>query len=123
MTTVSVLYFSGSGHTAKMAEAAAATGAKVNLLPIRGEDINQGHYQNDALLAQPMPAMRSFLTLRSIWAGPHSSRPLPMQRASVGFSTSGRTKSPRVSPSPVAQRDKLATLVGNAALVTGSWLK
>ncbi len=56
MTTVSVLYFSGTGHTAKMAEAvvkgAAASGAKVNLLPILGEDINQGRYQNDALLAQ-----------------------------------------------------------------------
>lgn len=41
MTTVSVLYFSGSGHTAKMAEAvakgAAAGGAKVNLLAIRAE--------------------------------------------------------------------------------------
>jgi NAD(P)H dehydrogenase (quinone) len=56
MTTVSVLYFSGSGHTAKMAEAvakgAAASGPKVNLLPLCGEDINQGRYQNDALLAQ-----------------------------------------------------------------------
>lgn len=56
MTTISVLYFSGSGHTAKMAEAvargASASGAKVNLLAIRGEDINQGRYQNDALLAQ-----------------------------------------------------------------------
>jgi NAD(P)H dehydrogenase (quinone) len=56
MTTISVLYFSGSGHTAKMAEAvargAAVNGAKVNLLAIRGEDINQGRYANDALLAQ-----------------------------------------------------------------------
>ena len=53
MTTVSVLYLSGSGHTAKMAEAvakgAAASGAKVNLLPIRGEDINHGRYQNDSV--------------------------------------------------------------------------
>lgn len=56
MSTVSVVYFSGSGHTAKMAEAvakgAAASGAKVNLLRIRGEDITQGRYQNDAALAQ-----------------------------------------------------------------------
>jgi NAD(P)H dehydrogenase (quinone) len=56
MTTVSVLYFSGSGHTAKMAEAvakgAAASGVHTNLLPIRGEDIHQGRYQNDALMAQ-----------------------------------------------------------------------
>ena len=38
MNTVSILYFSGSGHTAKLAEAvakgAAAGGAKVNLLQI-----------------------------------------------------------------------------------------
>ena len=56
MTTISVLYFSGSGHTAKMAEAvakgAAANGVKVNLLPIRGQDINQGRYYNDSLFAQ-----------------------------------------------------------------------
>jgi len=56
MSTVSVVYFSGSGHTAKMAEAvakgAAASGAKVNLLRIRGEDITQGRYENDAALAQ-----------------------------------------------------------------------
>src|SRR6266853_2738975 len=56
MTTVSVLYFSGSGHSTKMAEAVskgvAASGASANLLPIRGEEINQGRYENEALLAQ-----------------------------------------------------------------------
>jgi NAD(P)H dehydrogenase (quinone) len=56
MSTVSVVYFSGSGHPAKMAEAVAkgamASGAKVNLLRIQGEDIAQGRYQNDAVLAQ-----------------------------------------------------------------------
>jgi hypothetical protein len=42
MTAVSVLYFSGSGHTIEMAEAVAkgavASGAKVSLLPIVGEE-------------------------------------------------------------------------------------
>jgi NAD(P)H dehydrogenase (quinone) len=56
MTTVSVIYFSGSGHTAKMAEAVAAgaveQGAVVNLLAVRGEDIVEGRFQNNALLAQ-----------------------------------------------------------------------
>lgn len=56
MTTISVLYFSGSGHTAKLAEAvakgAAARETKVNLLAVRGEDIQEGRFQNEALLAQ-----------------------------------------------------------------------
>lgn len=56
MTTVSVIHFSGSGHTAKMAEAVAAgagaTGAKVNLLNIDGKDILEGRFRNDALMAQ-----------------------------------------------------------------------
>jgi NAD(P)H dehydrogenase (quinone) len=56
MKTVSVLYFSGAGHTAKLAESVArgaeSVGAKVQLLPIRGEDIHQGRYVNNALLAQ-----------------------------------------------------------------------
>ncbi len=41
MTTVSVIYFSGAGHTAKLAEAVAAgaagAGAKVNLLGVMGQ--------------------------------------------------------------------------------------
>ncbi len=56
MSTVSIIYFSGSGHTTKMAEAvaqgAAAVGTKVNLLPISGEDIQQGRYQNAATLKE-----------------------------------------------------------------------
>src|ERR1043165_2023315 len=56
MTTISVLSFSGSGHSGRMAEAVAkggaAVGAKVKLLPIHGEDIMQGRYQNEAVLAQ-----------------------------------------------------------------------
>ncbi len=56
MTKISVLYFSGSGHTTKMAQAvaagAAATGAKVNLLPIQGKDIQEGRFGNDELMAE-----------------------------------------------------------------------
>ena len=56
MSAISVLYFSGSGHTTKLAEAVAAgaadAGAKVNLLAIRGEDIKEGRFQNAELLAQ-----------------------------------------------------------------------
>jgi NAD(P)H dehydrogenase (quinone) len=57
MTTVSVIHFSGSGHTAKLAEAvqkgaASVPGVKTNLIAISGEDIAKGRYQNDAVLAQ-----------------------------------------------------------------------
>jgi NAD(P)H dehydrogenase (quinone) len=57
MATVSVIYFSGFGHTAKMAEAvnrgaASVPGVKTNLIPITGDEIVKGRYQNDAVLAQ-----------------------------------------------------------------------
>ena len=52
MTNDSVVYFSGSGHTAKMAQAVAAGGAKVNLVAINGQDTTQGRFQNQELLAQ-----------------------------------------------------------------------
>lgn len=57
MPTVSVIYFSGTGHTAKLAEAvhkgaASVAGVKTNLLAIRGDDIVKGRYQNDAVFAQ-----------------------------------------------------------------------
>jgi len=57
MPTVSVIYFSGSGHTTKLAEAvqkgaAAVAGVKTNLIAISGDDIVKGRYQNDAVFAQ-----------------------------------------------------------------------
>lgn len=55
--TVSVLYFSGSGHTQKMAEAVAkgaqsVAGATVSLISLRGEDIAEGRWSNDGVLAR-----------------------------------------------------------------------
>src|SRR5271165_3049494 len=57
MATVSIIYFSGMGHTAKMAEAVhqgatSVAGVKVKLIAIKGDDIVKGGYQNDAVLAQ-----------------------------------------------------------------------
>ena len=57
MPTVSVIYFSGGGHTAKLAEAvnqgaASVPGVKTNLIAINGDDITKGRYQNDAVFAQ-----------------------------------------------------------------------
>ncbi|MBC8011939.1 MAG: flavodoxin family protein [Burkholderiales bacterium] len=55
MSTVSIVYFSGGGHTAAMAEAV-ASGARavacttVHLLRIEGFDIHEGRYQNAAVL-------------------------------------------------------------------------
>lgn len=56
MPQVSVIFHSGSGHTAKMAEAVAAgaasvAGTDVKLLRIVGEDITAGRYSNDEILA------------------------------------------------------------------------
>ncbi len=57
MTNISIIHYSGSGHTAKLAEAvtkgaASVPGVKVNLIAINGDDIAKGRYQNDAVLAQ-----------------------------------------------------------------------
>ncbi len=57
MPTVSVIYFSGSGHTTKMAEAvhkgaASVADVKTNLISINGDDIVKGRYTNDAVFAQ-----------------------------------------------------------------------
>lgn len=57
MPTVSVIYFSGYGHTAKMAEAvnrgaASVAGVKTNLIAIQGKDIVEGRYKNDTVMAQ-----------------------------------------------------------------------
>jgi NAD(P)H dehydrogenase (quinone) len=57
MSTVSIVYFSGSGHTAKMAEAVAlgvgsVAGVTVQLIALKAEDIVQGRYKNDAVIAQ-----------------------------------------------------------------------
>jgi NAD(P)H dehydrogenase (quinone) len=57
MPTVSVIYFSGSGHTTKLAEAvqkgaASVAGVKTNLIAINGDDINKGRYANDEVFAK-----------------------------------------------------------------------
>jgi len=57
MTTVSIIFFSGSGHTTKLAEAitkgaASVADVKTNLIAINGDDITKGRYQNDAVFAQ-----------------------------------------------------------------------
>jgi NAD(P)H dehydrogenase (quinone) len=57
MATVSVIYFSGGGHTAKLAEAvhkgaASVAGIQANLIAIHGEDIVKGRYTNESVLAQ-----------------------------------------------------------------------
>ena len=57
MTTVSILYFSGSGHTTKLAEAvqkgaASVSDVQTHLIAINGDDIVKGRYKNDAVFAQ-----------------------------------------------------------------------
>ncbi len=55
MTTISVIYHSGMGHTTKMAEAVAkgaggVADTQVNLLFIEGKDINEGRWKNDDIM-------------------------------------------------------------------------
>ena len=57
MKTVSIVYFSGSGSTTKLANAVAegagaVTGTKANLIALAGNDIKQGRYENETVLAQ-----------------------------------------------------------------------
>lgn len=57
MPTISTIYFSGTGHTAKLAEAvhhggASVHGIKTHLIAIAGSDIVEGRYRNDAVMAQ-----------------------------------------------------------------------
>ena len=57
MPTLSVIYFSGTGHTTKLAEAvqkgaASVPGVTTQLIAISGDDILKGRYQNDAVFAQ-----------------------------------------------------------------------
>ena len=56
MITVSIVYFSGSGHTTKMAEAVNQGAASVadvttHLIAILGSDIVEGRYKNAGVLA------------------------------------------------------------------------
>ena len=55
MTTVSIIYFSGAGHTAKLAEAiekgaASIEGTQTNLISIGGKDIVEGRYHNESVM-------------------------------------------------------------------------
>jgi len=57
MPTISVIYFSGTGHTTKLAEAvqkgaASVAGVTAHLIAISGDDIVKGRYQNDAVFAK-----------------------------------------------------------------------
>jgi NAD(P)H dehydrogenase (quinone) len=55
MSIVSIIYFSGAGHTAKLAEsvekgAASVNGTITNLISIKGEDILNGRYINEGVI-------------------------------------------------------------------------
>ena len=55
MTKVSIVYFSGTGNTAKFAEsigkgAASVAGVEMNLVAINENDISKGRYKNDEVI-------------------------------------------------------------------------
>lgn len=56
MKTITVIYFSGAGHTTRMAEAVtkgagSVNEVKVNLISLDGKDIVDGRYKNDSVMA------------------------------------------------------------------------
>jgi NAD(P)H dehydrogenase (quinone) len=75
MSTIAIVYFSGMGHTAQMAEAVAqgvrsVAGVTAQLLPIRNEDIPNGRFKNDDLLAQVDAAAAAIFGTPTYMAGP-----------------------------------------------------
>lgn len=55
MSTVSVIYFSGTGHTTKLAEAvlkgaSSVPGVTTQFIAISGDDITKGRYSNDSVM-------------------------------------------------------------------------
>ncbi len=57
MPTVSIIFFSGAGHTTKLAEAinqgaASVAGITTNLISLSGDDIVKGRYDNEEVLAK-----------------------------------------------------------------------
>ncbi|MFI5357558.1 MAG: flavodoxin family protein [Opitutales bacterium] len=55
MSTVSIIYFSASGHTSRLAEAVAqgadtVAGTKTHLIAVNGDDIVKGRYNNEPVL-------------------------------------------------------------------------
>jgi len=57
MTTVTIIYHSGTGHTTKLAEAVAkgagaVPGVQVRVVPVNGKDIVEGRYKNDNTFVQ-----------------------------------------------------------------------
>ena len=56
MTTISIIYFSASGRTAKLAKAvnkgaASVEGVQTNLIAINGDDIIKGRYENEEVMS------------------------------------------------------------------------
>ena len=57
MSKVAIIYFSGSGNTAKMAEAvskgvSSVQGSEASLISINGDDIVKGRYKNEEVMKQ-----------------------------------------------------------------------
>lgn len=75
MKTIAIVFFSGSGHTAQMADAvqrgaASAADTRALLLPITGTDIVEGRFRNESLLAELDRADAIILGTPTYMAGP-----------------------------------------------------
>lgn len=75
MKNIAIVYFSGSGHTALMAEAVksgagSVAGVDVTLIPIEGKDIVEGRYTNNEVLTQLTAADAIIFGTPTYMAGP-----------------------------------------------------
>ena len=117
MSTVSVIYFSGSGHTTKLAEAvhkgaASVAGVKTNLISINGDDIVKGRYQNDEVFAKLDASDAIIFGSPTYMSGPAAQfKAFADASSAKWFSSAWRDKIAAgfsVSGSPIG--DKLSTL-------------
>ncbi|CAD0004140.1 hypothetical protein FLAT13_02062 [Flavobacterium salmonis] len=101
MKKITIIYFSGSGSTAKFAESigkgvSSLEGATLNIISIDENDIIRGGYKNDLVINQLETSDAIIFGTPIIWRdAPHSLKPLPMQQLEAGHSKNGKIRSPQ----------------------------
>ncbi|HUR59299.1 MAG TPA: flavodoxin family protein [Opitutaceae bacterium] len=140
MKTIAIVYFSGTGHTAQMAEAThrgatTVEGTRALLLPIAGTDILEGRFRRAALLDQITEADAVILGTPTYMGGPAAQfKAFADATGSLWFEQRWKNKlAAGFTHSGMPSGDKLATLhylalfaaqhgmlwLGNAQLPTG----
>lgn len=109
MTTVSIVYHSGSGHTARLAEAVARGAAsipdvKVQTIAISGKDIVEGRYKNASVFEQLDASDAIIFGSPTYMGGPSGQfKTFPTPPPGIGSARNGRTRSRPASAFPAAR--------------------